>query len=158
MGSEYLFRAASNADGEAICRVVFTVLREFGLTPDPDGTDADLTDVEASYLGGAFSVLTSPAGDVVGTVGLFPLGDNQCELRKMYLSSECRGKGLGKRLLQHALDRARELGFSRVILETVSVLWVAIALYESFGFRPFIPEHWSAGPARVDRAYYLDLR
>ena len=46
-------------------------------TPDPGGTDADLADVEASYLraGGSFDVLTDPAGAVVGTVGLFPLGD-----------------------------------------------------------------------------------
>ncbi|MDB5310178.1 MAG: NG,NG-dimethylarginine dimethylaminohydrolase 1 [Gemmataceae bacterium] len=155
----FTLRAATNADGEAIRRVVWAVLGEFGFTPDPAGTDADLAVVEASYLrtGGAFEVLTGPAGEVVGTVGLFPLGDGRCELRKMYLAAACRGRGLGKRLLRHALDRACGLGFRRVELETVGVLRVAIELYESFGFRPFVPDHWSAGPGRADRAYALDL-
>jgi dimethylargininase len=158
-GGELLLRAATNADGEAIRRVVWTVLGEFGLIPDPGGTDADLADVEASYLrpGGSFDALTDPAGTVVGTVGLFPLGGGRCELRKMYLAANCRGRGLGKRLLRHALGRARELGFRRVELETASVLRVAIGLYESFGFRPFVSDHRSAGPERADRSYYLDL-
>jgi dimethylargininase len=158
-GEAFRLRSATNADGEAIRRVVWAVLREFGFTPDPGGTDADLADVEASYLrtGGSFDVLTDPAGEVVGTVGVFPLGDGRCELRKMYLASGCRGRGLGRLLLRHALDRARELGFRRVELETVGVLRVAIRLYESFGFRPFVPDHWSAGPGRADRAYFLEL-
>src|SRR3954454_9821832 len=80
---------------------------------DPGATDADLSDLESSYHGpgGAFEVLINGSGEVVGTVGLCPLGDGRCELRKMYLAADCRGRGLGKRLLQHAIGRARELGF-----------------------------------------------
>jgi RimJ/RimL family protein N-acetyltransferase len=158
-GEGFGLRPATNADGEAVRRIVFAVLAEFGFTPDPGGTDADLADLEASYFrpGGTFDVLTTPAGEVVGTVGLFPLGDGRCELRKMYLAAGCRGRGLGKRLLRHTLLRARQLGFRRVELETSGALRVAIRLYESFGFRPFVPDHMSAGPERADRAYYLDL-
>jgi putative acetyltransferase len=75
----------------------------------------------------------------------------------MYLAPGHRGHGLGKRLLRHALGRARQLGFRRVELETLSVLRAAVRLYESFGFRPFVPDHPAAGPDRADRAYYLDL-
>jgi putative acetyltransferase len=72
----------------------------------------------------------------------------------MYLAAACRGRGLGKRLLKHALDRARQLRFRRVELETAGSLAVAGRLYELFGFQQFIPDHMSA---RCDRAYYLDL-
>jgi dimethylargininase len=156
---DFRTRSATNADGEAIRRVVFTALREFGFTPDPAGTDADLADVEASYLrpGGSFDVLTDSAGEVVGTVGLFPLGGGRCELRKMYLAAHCRGRGLGRQLLNHALGRARHLGFRRVELETVGVLRAAIGLYEAAGFRPFDSDHRSASPERADRFYFLDL-
>jgi len=152
----FQLRPATNADAGAIQRVVFGVLREFGLPPDPDGVDADLADPESSYLreGGSFDVMTDSAGKVVGTIGLFPLGSGRCELRKMYLLARCRGRGLGKRLLRHALGRARELGFTRIELETSSVLATAAHLYESFGFRPCEPRHVNA---RVDRAYSLDL-
>jgi putative acetyltransferase len=156
MNDGFRLRSASNDDAEAIRSVVFPVLREFGLLPDPEGTDADLADLESSYLrsGGSFDVLLDPSGQIVGTVGLFPLEQGRCELRKMYLAAAYRGQGLGKRMLQHALQRARELGFRRVELETVSVLEVAGRMYRSFGFRPFTPGHLSA---RCDGAYYLDL-
>jgi putative acetyltransferase len=149
-------RSATNADGEAIRALVATVLREFGLEPDPAGTDADLADIEAYYLraGGSFDVLLNESGAIVGTVGLFTLGDGCCELRKMYLADDCRGRGLGKRLLECALDRARQLGFKRVELKSASVLVAAGKLYESFGFRPLPLDHPTA---RYDRALYLDL-
>jgi putative acetyltransferase len=157
VGDQYRLRPATSEDGQAVRSVVSAVLREFGFTPDPGATDADLTDIESSYLrpGGSFDVLLNQAGEVVGTVGLYPLGDGRCELRKMYLTAACRRRGLGKRLLAHALGRARELGFRRVELETASSLVMAGQLYESFGFRPFVPDHMSP---RCDRAYYLDLR
>jgi GNAT superfamily N-acetyltransferase len=155
----YQFRPATNADAKTVRSIVFAALQEYGLPPDPTSTDADLNDIEASYQrsGGLFDLLVDSTGVVVGSIGLVPTGGGRCELRKMYLAPSHRGRGLGKRLLRHALERAPQLGFRRVELETANVLRVAIGLYESFGFRVFDPDHLSAGPARADLAYYLDL-
>ena len=122
-------RRATNRDREAIEALVFGVLEEYGLKPDPGATDSDLKDIELSYIarGGVFDVLTDESGQVVGSVGLFPVSSSVCELRKMYLAAPARGFGYGKRLLGHALDRARELGFGRVVLETASVLREVVA-------------------------------
>jgi putative acetyltransferase len=149
-------RPATNDDRAAVERVVFGVLAEYGLTPHPEGTDADLRDLEASYhaAGGSFDVLIDASGEVVGTVGLARVSETTCELRKMYLARAARGQGWGRRLLEHALARAAALGFTRVVLETASVLRDAVALYERSGFRPYVPEHLAA---RCDTAYYLDL-
>jgi putative acetyltransferase len=151
-----ILRSATNRDRDGIEALVFGVLAEYGLKPDPGGTDADLQDIERSYLasGGMFDVLTDEAGVVVGSVGLFPLSGRICELRKMYLAAPARGLGHGRRLLDHALSRARELGFARVVLETASVLREAVALYERYGFQRYTPEHVAA---RCDTAYFLDL-
>ena len=73
-----------------------------------------------------------------------------CELRKMYLHPEERGKGIGKRLLEHALFKAKELGFKKVMLETASELKEAIGLYRKYGFEPFEAEHLST---RCDQAF-----
>jgi putative acetyltransferase len=137
--------------------LVYTVLEEYGLEPDPESTDADLRDIEQSYFvqGGTFQVLVEENGSIVGAYGLYRLGGHTCELRKMYLHRDCRGKGLGKRLLDDALAKARELGFGRVVLETASVLREAIALYERYGFTPYRPDHLSA---RCDQAYVLVLK
>lgn len=150
-------RPATNHDRPAIEHLVFTVLREFGLNPDPADTDADLQNIEATYLksGGSFDVLISPAGQILGTVGLYPVSSDTCELRKMYLDQSVRGQGHGRVLLDHALARARALGFSRVTLETAEVLEKAIRLYEAYGFRQYTAAHRSC---RCDRTYCLDLR
>jgi putative acetyltransferase len=73
----------------------------------------------------------------------------------MYLHRDYRGKGHGKRLLEHALAEARRLGFKTITLETASVLKEAIRLYESYGFQPYTPTHLSR---RCDQAYRLELR
>ena len=78
-----------------------------------------------------------------------------CELRKMYLHRDYRGKGHGKRLLEHALAEARRLGFKTITLETASVLTEAILLYERYGFHPYQPPHLSP---RCDQAYILELK
>ena len=44
--NDYELRSATNVDSDAIKEVVFAVLREYRLQPDPDGTDADLNDIE----------------------------------------------------------------------------------------------------------------
>ena len=108
------FREVRNSDRQRIEKLIFTVLLEHGLEPDPETTDADLKDIEANYLrrGGVFDVVEN-AGALVGTVGLYPLDSATCELRKMYLSPAERGQGLGKYILQRVVARARELGFKR---------------------------------------------
>lgn len=150
-------RPATNADCEPVRNLVFTVLAEYRLKPDPACTDADLHDIEASYVhrGGVFYVLEEKDGSIIGSYGLYPMEPDTCELRKMYLHRDHRGKGLGKRLLEHALAEARRLGFKRVTLETASVLKEAIRLYEAYGFQPYTPAHLSR---RCDQAYILELK
>lgn len=147
-------RGATRADATALRELVFGVLREYGLEPDPAGTDADLDDVEVSYRGGIFDVVEDSSGRLVGSVGLHPIDAATCELRKMYLAREVRGRGLGRNLLEHALARARALGFRRVVLETATVLSEAIALYRRYGFERYVPAQLSK---RCNEAYALDL-
>ena len=149
-------RAATNRDLGRIRKIVYTILEEYGFQSDPTGTDADLNDVEASYFrpGGAFDVIEDQAGAVVGTMGLLPLRDGVVELRKMYLVKELRGQGVGRKMMEHTLTRAKELGFRRIELETASVLVEAIAMYKRFGFQPIEQANLTD---RCDRVMALDL-
>lgn len=149
-------RVATNEDGERVRGVVEAVLQEYGLDGDPEGVDADLVDLEASYVasGGLFAVLEDVRGEIVGTMGLYPKGEGVCELRKMYLKRAFRGQGWGKKMLEYLLVQAAALGFRRVELETASVLREAVGLYERYGFKPFVHAHLAC---RCDAAYALDL-
>jgi len=153
---KFRFRDAAAGDEPAIRSVVFAVLREYGLTPDPATTDADLLDVTSSYTarGGVFRVLVSSTDAIAGCGGLYPLDQEEAEIRKMYLLREARGRGLGRRLLRDLVEGARERRFKRVVLETASVLQEAIALYRAYGFVPLRRQHLAS---RCDQAYVLEL-
>ena len=149
-------RPATNADTAAVRDLVFGVLAEYGLKPSPDDTDTDLSDIESSYFarGGRFDVLERGDGAIIGTVGLYRVDAETVELRKMYLVPHARGRGLGRMVLEHALDEARRMGARRVTLETASVLREAIALYTRYGFRPCNAGHLSS---RCDQCMALEL-
>jgi putative acetyltransferase len=149
-------RPAKNKDCGKVTELVFDVLKEYNLKPDPAVTDTDIKDIKHSYFerGGTFYVLEEKDGSIIGAYGLYFLDKQTCELRKMYLHSSYRGKGLGKLLLEDALLKARQIGFKKMTLETASVLKEAISLYKSYGFVEYEPEHLSS---RCDQAFILEL-
>jgi putative acetyltransferase len=152
---EFTIRDATNADCEKIQDLVFGILAEYELQADPEGTDRDITDLEANYLdrGGSFEVIEDSEGSLVGTCGLYPLDAETIELRKMYFASEIRGRGLGRKFLERTIEKARNLGYLRVYLETARVLKQAVHLYESVGFQPVEVKH----TPRCDQGYLLEL-
>lgn len=155
LGGGLFARRASNSDASAVKALVFGVLAEYGLKPDPPGVDSDLDDIEKNYIstGGYFELIEDAEGNLLGTVGLFPFEPGVVELRKMYFLPLLRGRGVGKVALRRMIDLASDLGFRRMTLETASVLKEAIGLYESFGFRDMPGSHSD----RCDRAFFLDL-
>lgn len=74
---------------------------------------------------------------LVGGAGIFPtenLPDGTCELVKLYLHKDARGTGLGKQLLNKAMDWAKEYGYKQVYLESMPELSKAVTIYENVGF------------------------
>ncbi len=149
-------RPANNQDADAIRRVVFGVLAEYGLTTEHRGVDVDLEDIAGNYFarGGLFEVVEDGERGIVGCVGLFAKEDGVCELRKMYLLPDMRGKGIGRQLLERMLMEARQRGFKRMELETSSKLVEATAMYRRYGFTSYRATHFAM---RCDEAFYLDL-
>ena|SRR2546423_4130630 len=154
--ADIMIRTASNDDQERITALVFNVLAEYGLQGDLESTDADLQDIEGNYLstGGMFEVIEDGQGNLLGSVGLYPLDRETCELRKMYFTARIRGRGLGRYILERTIDQARKLGFKRIVLETSSRLEAANRLYTKFGFRLVPSDHLAS---RCDQAYSLDI-
>ena len=75
---------------------------------------------------------------LVGGAGIFPtenLPDGTCELVKLYLHKDARGTGLGKQLLNKAMDWAKEFGYQQVYLESMPELSKAVSIYENVGFQ-----------------------
>ncbi|MBJ9740058.1 bifunctional helix-turn-helix transcriptional regulator/GNAT family N-acetyltransferase [Acinetobacter oleivorans] len=74
---------------------------------------------------------------IVGSVAIDgeDLGNNEAHLRWFILSDDCRGQGIGKKLLKEAINFCDQKQFSAVQLWTFSGLSAARKLYETFGFK-----------------------
>lgn len=155
ISDEYFFAEGKNKDIHDIKAVIFEVLEEYGLKPDESSTDADLNDIEGQYKNnnGFFGIIIYH-DLIIGTFGLYKLTEEVCELRKMYLNKQHRGKGLGKHVVNYIISMAKEKGYKSIELETASVLKEAIGLYKRYGFKEVKRDHLAN---RCDKAFVLEL-
>ena len=73
--------------------------------------------------------------NAIGTVALKHEGDGVYELTKMAVDPAQQGRGIGRRLLERAIDAYRQCEGRELFLESSSKLDTALRLYESAGFR-----------------------
>jgi GNAT superfamily N-acetyltransferase len=115
--------------------IVGAVFAEYSFGFYPDDYDSDLRSIQTVYLsvGGMFKFLLVD-GEAVGTVAMKPLQDRQCELKRLYLVADQRGRGFGGRLLDEAISWAREAGFRSIIAWSDTRFEDAHYTYHSRGF------------------------
>lgn len=91
-----------------------------------------------------------------GCVARRPLSGGACEIKRLYVRSDFRNKGIGRRLALRVLEDAREAGYLRTYLDTRPSMTEAVALYESFGFRDTEP--YRHNPVPGARFLVMDLK
>ena len=123
--------------------------------PEPGATHFGLSASEVASGNGAF-VVARWLNRAVGCGALRrpqspelvrELGPNVGELKRMYVVPDMRGRGIGRALLERLESEARDVGLSRIVLETGTRQSEAIALYRRAGFTP-IPAYgeYTASP------------
>ena len=99
------------------------------------------------------------SGAVVGSVFLMKSDDPAtAKLRLLYVEPSARGLGIGRRLVEACVERARELGYSKITLWTNDILVAARHIYQSAGFVLTAENpHHSFGHDLVGQTWTLDL-
>lgn len=100
-----------------------------------------LSDPEASILKHGGHIYMAYSGrETVGCVALELMDGDVYELSKMAVTPNLRGQGVGRRLLEYAIEQARALGAKSLFLGSNKKLENAVHLYESVGFQHLPPE------------------
>jgi len=100
--------------------------------------------------------LASDSDTIVGCIALRSIKEDICEMKRLYVRPEFRGQGFGRRLVENIIAAAREIGYSRMRLDTLpGRMDKAIALYERLGFKD-IPAYYN-NPVKGARFMELAL-
>ncbi len=135
------FREICKADDTALAAIIRSNLKANKL--DIPGTvyfDSNLDHLSDFYLGDKaerFYYIALENDEVVGGIGLarFEFFDDCAELQKLYLADSAKGRGFGYNLISMIEDKARELGYKQMYLETHTNLAAAIHIYEKSGYK-----------------------
>ena len=93
-------------------------------------------------------------GQLAGCVALHRLTPEICEMKRLYLRPQFRGKRLGRILADRIIAEARQIGYQRMRLDTVEpIMKDAVAMYRKIGFREIAP--YCANP--IAGALYMEL-
>jgi len=122
-----------------------TLFREyeswFGLDLCFQGFEAELASLPGKYARPDGRLYLAYAGEkLAGCIALRKLEEGVCEMKRLFVREGFRGLKVGIGLIERLIDDAREIGYSKMRLDTYPLkMGKAVSLYESHGFRRIEP-------------------
>lgn len=102
---------------------------------DQQGYEEEIKRLEAKYGEPEGRLYLAYTGDTpLGCVALKKLSSAHCELKRLYVRPEVRGKHLGETLVEKLLEDAANIGYEYMYLDTQPYLKEAVSLYKKLGF------------------------
>ena len=71
---------------------------------------------------------------LAGCIGLRKIDNDNCELKRLYVKPQFRGKKIASFLVKHIMSEAKEIGYKHILLDTLPFLETAISMYKKYGF------------------------
>ncbi len=114
------------------------------------GFDKELAELPGEYAPPSGRLLLSFDDDkLAGCVCLRKIDNNICEMKRLYLRSEFRGKGIGRKMAAEIIKVAKKIGYQKMRLDTVPMMTEAISLYRSLDFAEIGPYRENPVPGAI---------
>lgn len=118
------------------------------------GFDEELAGLPGKYAPPKGRLLLARVeGRLAGCVALQPIDARACEMKRLYVRPDYRGRGVGRALAQAIVEAGREIGYRTMRLDTLTSMPEAIALYRSLGFVETAPYRFNP----IEGAVYMAL-
>ncbi len=129
-------RAFKEDDSSAVKELILSILTQEYPFDKSAYSDSDLYNIGQAYNGKRdnFFVLED-SGKIIGTVGVKEDSEEVALLRRLFVESECRGKGYGKLLMAEATKFCKGKGYKSLVFRTTNRMKQAITLCEKKGFK-----------------------
>jgi ribosomal protein S18 acetylase RimI-like enzyme len=151
------FRQAESATQLAEVRELFLeYANSLGFSLCFQNFDNELASLPGDYAPPDGTLLLAAANGLpAGCVALHRLAPEICEMKRLYVRPQFRGKGLGRQLAERVIAEARQIGYKYLRLDTVEpVMKTAVQMYRQLGFREIPP--YRANP--IAGALYMELQ
>jgi GNAT superfamily N-acetyltransferase len=135
-------RQAESKDEIAVTRELFREYEKWlGLDLCFQGFEDELKNLPGKYAAPSGRLFLAYAdGELAGCIALRSLGDDVCEMKRLFVRGEFRGRQIGRSLIERLIDDARKIGYRRMRLDTFPPkMGKAVQLYEAYGFREIPP-------------------
>ena len=151
------FAQAESAEQLAQARELFLeYAHSLGFSLCFQGFDQELASLPGKYAPPTGRLLLACwEGSLAGCVALRQLEPGVCEMKRLYLRTQFRGKGLGGLLAARVIAEARQIGYRRMRLDTVEPrMKDAVAMYRKLGFAEIDP--YTENP--MEGVVYMELQ
>lgn len=132
---KFTLRPATTADVPAVRDMMREYVDWIALDLAFQEIDEELAGLPGEYAPPSGALFVATDGEqLVGMIGLRPLGGTICEMKRLFVRPAARGQGLAKQLIARVMDEARRLGYAEIRLDTLPMMGDAQALYAAMGF------------------------
>jgi ribosomal protein S18 acetylase RimI-like enzyme len=133
--------------------LVLEYIKSINLDLSFQDIDNELGSFPAKYSdpNGIF-IIAKDGNHIIGCVGFKKLDSKICEMKRLFVKENYKGKGIGKKLVEIIINEAKVKGYKKMRLDTLKTMENAITLYYKTGFYEIAPYVYNP----LEGAIYLE--
>ncbi|NLK98777.1 MAG: GNAT family N-acetyltransferase [Epulopiscium sp.] len=149
-----IIKAFTDDDFNHAKKLFIEYSESLGISLEFQNFDEELNNISKMYgMPDGCLLLARQNEQVVGCVALRKINHNICEMKRLYVQPNWKGKGIGKMLTKAIIEEDKVRGYRFMRLDTLPSMKQAISLYQTLGFYPIEPYRFNP----IEGALYMEL-